>query len=132
MPPSAQAGEPAGATAGDASATASDQGRSPAPTPDANGVYRLGNGVWSPRLVRMVTPQYTAPAMRARLEGTVVFECVVKKDGTVGDLRVVKSLDAGLDQEAIKAVKQWRFTPATFRDEPVAALATCQVEFKLR
>ncbi|MGB7217221.1 MAG: energy transducer TonB [Vicinamibacterales bacterium] len=124
--------DPGGAATGDAAPAASAATPKLVPTPDANGVYRLGDGVWAPRIVRTVKPQYTAAAIRAKLEGTVALECVVKKDGTVGNVRVVRSLDADLDEEAIKAVKQWRFTPGTFRDDPVAVLATCQVEFKLR
>ena len=52
--------------------------------------------------------------MRMKVQGAVDLECVVKKDGTVGDCRVVKSLDKqyGMDQEAMKAARQWLFTPA--------------------
>lgn len=131
-PLAARSVEPASAASTDAGAQAGDSGRSPVPTPDANGVYRLGNGVLSPRPIRIVKPQYTASTMRARIEGTVVLECVVKKDGTVGDVRIAASLHPDLDQEAIRAVRQWSFAPATLRDEPVAAFATCQVEFKVR
>ena len=58
-------------------------------------------------------PQYTADAMRAKVQGTVLLECVVMPDGSVGNVEIVRSLDStfGLDQEAIKAAKQWRFRP---------------------
>ena len=79
------------------------------------GTYRPGNGVTIPQLVREVKPAYTADAMRAKVQGTVWLECVVMPDGTVGRVEVVRSLDStfGLDQEAIKAAKQWRFRPGT-------------------
>src|ERR1019366_2923315 len=74
------------------------------------GVYRPGNGVTLPRVLREVKPQYTSDAMRAKVQGTVLLECVVQKDGSVGDVQVVRSLDStfGLDQQAIIAAKAWR------------------------
>jgi TonB family protein len=98
------------------------------------GVYRPGNGVDLPRVEREVKPQYTAEAMRAKVQGTVLLECVVLPDGTVGNVQVVKSLDSsfGLDQEAIKAAKQWRFRPGTRQGQPVAVLVTIELTFTLR
>ena len=98
------------------------------------GVYRPGSGVINPRIVREVKPQYTADAMRAKVQGTVLLECVVLADGTVGRVDVVKSLDPtfGLDQEAVKAAKQWRFQPGTRFGEPVAVLVTIELTFTLR
>jgi protein TonB len=98
------------------------------------GAYRPGNGVLLPRAIREVKPQYTADAMRAKVQGRVVLECVVLPDGTVGQVDVVKSLDQtfGLDQEAIKAAKQWRFAPGTRFGEPVAVLVTIELTFTLR
>jgi protein TonB len=98
------------------------------------GAYRPGNGVLLPRPLREVKPQYTADAMRAKVQGTVLLECVVLPDGTVGKVEVVRSLDSafGLDQEAIKAAKQWRFAPGTRFGEPVAVLVTIELTFTLR
>jgi TonB family protein len=98
------------------------------------GVYRPGSGVINPRILREVKPQYTADAMRAKVQGTVLLECVVLADGTVGRVDVVKSLDPtfGLDQEAVKAAKQWRFVPGTRFGEPVAVLVTIELTFTLR
>jgi len=98
------------------------------------GVYRPGNGVTLPRLVKEVKPQYTSDAMRAKVQGTVLVECVVRPDGTVGDVQVVRSLDQtfGLDQEAIKAARQWRFQPGTRLGEPVPVLITIELTFTLR
>ena len=98
------------------------------------GFYRPGNGVELPRVIREVKPQYTAEAMRAKVQGTVLLECVVLADGSVGNVEVVKSLDGtfGLDQEAIKAAKQWRFQPGRRLNEPVAVLVTIELTFTLR
>jgi protein TonB len=98
------------------------------------GFYRPGNGVELPRVIREVKPQYTAEAMRAKVQGTVLLECVVLADGSVGNVEVAKSLDGtfGLDQEAIKAAKQWRFQPGRRFGEPVAVLVTIELTFTLR
>lgn len=98
------------------------------------GVYRPGNGVTLPRVLREVKPQYTSDAMRAKVQGTVLLECVVRPDGAVGDIQVIRSLDPtfGLDQEAIRAAKQWRFAPGTRLGEPVAVLITIELTFTLR
>ena len=98
------------------------------------GAYRPGNGVETPRLLKEVKPQYTAQAMRAKIQGEVLLECVVQPDGTVGNIRVVRSLDSafGLDQEAIKAARQWRFAPGTRQGQPVPVLVTIAIAFTLR
>jgi len=98
------------------------------------GAYRPGNGVLVPRLLKKIDPQYTADAMRAKVQGMVVLECVVMPDGTIGKVDIVRSLDStfGLDQEAIKAARQWRFEPGTRFGEPVAVLVTIELVFTLR
>ena len=98
------------------------------------GVYRPGSGVKIPQLVREVKPRYTADAMRAKVQGMVWLEVVVRPDGTVGDITVTKSLDTvfGLDEEAIRAAKQWRFVPGTRFGEPVSVLVSIELSFTLR
>jgi TonB family protein len=58
----------------------------------------------------------------------------VLPDGTVGDVKITRSLDPtfGLDQEAIKAAKQFRFVPGTRFGQPVAVLVSFEIEFTLR
>jgi TonB family protein len=87
-----------------------------------------------PRVLKEVKPQYTAEAMRAEIQGAVLVECVVKADGTVGDVEVLRSLDKtfGLDQEAIKAARAWQFEPGTRNGEPVPVLVTIELTFTLR
>ena len=76
-------------------------------------VYQPGNGVSDPVLVKNVRPVYTPDAKQRRVEGIVVLLVVVRTDGTVGDAEVTKSLDPDLDQQAVNAVRQWEFKPAT-------------------
>lgn len=98
------------------------------------GAYRPGSGVSTPRLLQEVKPQYTADAMRAKVQGSVWLECIVMPDGSVGQVRVTKSLDSvfGLDQEAIKAARQWKFMPGMRQGEPVPVLITIELTFTLR
>ena len=86
-----------------------------------DGPYRAGNGVLPPRVKRKVDPQYSAEAMRAKIQGTVLLEAVVQRDGRVTNVRVIRSLDQtfGLDVKAIEAARKWEFYPGTRLGEPV-------------
>ena len=98
------------------------------------GIYRPGNGVSMPTVLAEVKPSYTAEAMRAKIQGIVMVEAVVGEDGNIGQVKVVRSLDPtfGLDQEAIKAVRKWRFRPGTRFGQPVAVLVEIELTFTLR
>ena len=99
------------------------------------GVYASvpGNGVTLPQLLRQVSPQYTSDAMRAEIQGVVVIGCVVEVDGSIGATRVLRSLDRayGLDENALKAAKQWRFTPGTKDGVAVPVAITIDMTFTL-
>jgi periplasmic protein TonB len=97
------------------------------------GVFRPGNGVSPPVATYVPKPQYTADAMRARIQGTVWVECVVQVSGSCTNLQVVRSLDPtfGLDQEALKAARLFRFRPGMRQGEPVAVLVTIELSFSL-
>jgi periplasmic protein TonB len=99
-----------------------------------DGPYGIGNGVTGPELIHRTPPQYSAEAMRAKLQGVAVLSGVVGIDGLLHDIRVVRSLDPafGLDQEAIRCVRQWRFRPGTRQGKPVAVYVTIEVAFNLR
>ena len=98
------------------------------------GAYRPGSGIENPRLLREVKPQYTADAMRAKIQGTAVLDCVVNTDGAVSECQIARSLDSsfGLDQEAVKAAKQWKFVPGRRMGQPVPVLVTIELTFTLR
>lgn len=87
-----------------------------------------------PRVVREVKPRYTPDAMRQRIQGTVLMEMVVTDDGTVGEMAILQSLDPvfGLDEEAMKAAKAWRFEPARLDGKPVPLIVTLELQFTLK
>jgi TonB family protein len=99
---------------------------------EGGGPFRPGSGIEPPTLLREVIGSYTDDARRRGIQGEVLLEIVIGRDGSVGDVRVVRGLDRGLDQRAIEAVRQWRFSPAKRRGVPVDLLVEVAVEFKLR
>ncbi len=96
------------------------------------GPYRPGSGVIPPKLLREVKADYTDEARRRGLRGDTLLEIVVRRDGSVGDVRILKSLGGGLDERAIAAVRQWKFAPATRHGAPVDVVVEVAVEFMLR
>jgi TonB family protein len=108
----------------------------PEPLQDAfaNGAYWPGDvGVVAPQVLRSVVPKYTAQAMRDKLQGVVEVEVVVQPDGSVSSVRVLRSIDPvdGLDDNAVAAAKQTRFTPGTLNGQPVSVLMTLELNFRL-
>jgi TonB family protein len=96
------------------------------------GPYRPGSGIEPPRLLHEVKPDYPEEARRQGLAGEVELEIVVRRDGTVGDVRVLRRLGHGLDERAIDAVRRWRFAPARRLGAPVDVVVEVAVEFRLR
>jgi len=96
------------------------------------GPYRPGSGITAPAIIQEVKPDYTEEGRRRHLEGDVVLEIIVKRDGTVGNVKLVQGLGAGLDQRAMEAVRQWRFSPAKRYGTPVDVIVEIAMEFKLR
>jgi periplasmic protein TonB len=97
-------------------------------------VYTPGNGVSLPAATRQVAPQYTSEAMANRIEGSVGLSTVVRADGRVGDVKVIRSLDSvhGLDEAAVRAMKQWEFKPGTKDGKPVAVRVAIDMTFTLK
>jgi TonB family protein len=104
------AGEP---FAAGVSATLSDEGMSP------------------PELVEEVRPIYSIEAMRRQLQGTVGLEAVVTETGSVGDVRVTKSLHVDLDESALAHVRRWRFKPATLDGRAIPVTVRVEIDFRL-
>lgn len=96
------------------------------------GPFRPGSGVEPPRLLREVKADYTDEARRANIEGEVELEIVVRRDGTVGDVRIIRGLRGGLNERAVNAVRQWRFAPGRMKGVPVDVVVEVGVEFRLR
>jgi protein TonB len=97
-----------------------------------DGAYHIGGDVTAPTVVYRVDPEYSEEARRARHEGTVVLEAVVRKDGTVDVVHLVRSLGFGLDQNAIEALKVWRFRPGMRNGVPVDVTLNIEVRFNIR
>jgi len=96
------------------------------------GPYRPGSGIDPPSLLREVKPTYTEEARTRGIRGEVVMEIVVRRDGSVGDVRVLQGLGYGLDARALEAVRQWRFAPARRRGTPVDVIVEVAMEFEIR
>jgi periplasmic protein TonB len=97
----------------------------------SEGVYRIGGGVSVPRLLTMQQPEWTAEARAAQIEGAVELLATIGQDGIPRDLRVQEALGFGLDEEAIRCVRSWRFTPGVLAGSPVPVAATLKVNFLL-
>ncbi len=102
----------------------------PPPPPAEEKQYRPGGNIQEPRKIKNVPPIYPEFAKTARVQGMVIIEAVIAKDGTVKDARVLKSV-ALLDQSALDAVRQWRFTPTLLNGVPVEVIMTVTVNFTL-
>ena len=127
-----------GGRGGDGKGSGVGPGTGPGLGPGRNGGTgdgdQAGNGVVSPRLIREIKPGYTPEAMRARIQGMVTLSAVVLPDGSVGTAHVVRSLDSafGLDEEALKTVKLWRFMPGTLAGRAVPVMVEIELTFTLR
>ncbi len=95
------------------------------------GTYRVGGGVSAPQVLYKVDPEYSEEARKAKYSGTVMIQLVVDPDGHARNIRVVRSLGLGLDEKAIEAVNKWKFKPGLKNGQPVAVIATIEVNFRL-
>ncbi len=97
------------------------------------GVYAaVPPGGTQPDEVDRVVPRYPPIARRAGVEGAVVIRGIVRRDGTIDDVEVIKNLPYGLGEAAREAVSQWRFRPATFHGDPIDVYYTVTVNFRLQ
>ncbi len=96
------------------------------------GVYRVGGGVTPPTVLSRFEPVYSEEARKAKYQGVVVLSAIVRKDGTIEILKVVRSLGLGLDENAIQALKRWRFRPGMKGGKPVDVALNIEVNFSLR
>ena len=96
------------------------------------GVFRVGGGITPPSILFKRDPIYSEEARKAQYQGTVVLEAIVRKDGSVEILRVVRSLGFGLDENAMKALKEWKFRPGMRNGVPVDVALNIEVNFNLR
>jgi protein TonB len=97
------------------------------------GPMQVGGDVLPPVPYHQPRPNYTPGAMQAKRTGEVTIEAVVLADGSVGQVRLITSLDRvfGLDEEAIRTAKLWRFKPATLHGKPVDVLVRFILQFRI-
>lgn len=112
------------------------QGHGTGVGPGGNGGYggglmNVGGGVSAPRVIYSVEPQFTSEARQADYQGVVAIQLIVDSQGTPQDIRVVRHLGMGLDERAIEAVKQYKFSPAMYQGHPVSVQMMIDVDFRL-
>ncbi|HUP46395.1 MAG TPA: energy transducer TonB [Thermoanaerobaculia bacterium] len=93
---------------------------------------RVGGNVKAPVSIKRVDPVYTEIARKARIEGIVIIEAIIDRNGNVTDARVLKPLPMGLDQAALDAVRQWKFRPGTLNNQPIPVIYNLTVNFRLQ
>lgn len=91
----------------------------------------LRAGMQPPVVIYKIEPEYSEQARKARIQGTIVIEGVIDEKGNTHALRVRDGLGLGLDEQAIEAVKKWRFRPATRGGKPLAIIGTFYLTFRL-
>jgi TonB family protein len=82
-----------------------------------------------PKVVKETPPLYTKSAFDREIEGRVVLKVIIRKDGSIGPLRVDQHLDDGLDEAAVEAVRKWQFAPARVKGEAINVLINIEVDF---
>ncbi len=94
-------------------------------------LYEVKNGVLPPRATYTPEPEFSAAARKARFQGTVIVQIVIDKRGNVTRIKLERGAGYGLDENAMEAVKVWRFTPATKDGQPVPIKMKIEVSFNL-
>lgn len=104
-----------------------------AKAPSQEVAVEVGPGVTPPRAVFTPDPDYPESLRKGKhkIQGTCMLGIIVDKEGLVQDVHVTRSLNKQLDQNAIDAVKHWKFTPAMRDGKPVAVLTSVEVDFRL-
>jgi periplasmic protein TonB len=102
----------------------------PAPKP-MQSLFKVGQGVREPKRISGLAPEYPLIARNAHVQGVVMLEAVINERGEVGRIKVLKSAPL-LDQAAITAVQQWRYTPTLLNGVPVSVLMTITINFTLQ
>jgi len=113
-------------------ATAEVTSMPPGPSFGEGAVLPCGGAVTMPQVVKERKPSYTQSAMKAGITGSVEMEVVVGVDGSVADARVIKPLHPELDEQAISAVKDWKFSPGVMNGKPVPVLVMIEMTFTTR
>jgi TonB family protein len=103
----------------------------PAATPTVQGEIYRAPGPNPPALLFKTEPDYSAEARKGKLQGDMALSLIVEPDGKVSNIRILRPLGMGLNEQAIAAVMQWRFKPAMRDGKPVRVSAQITVNFRL-
>ncbi len=103
----------------------------PPPPPEPREPRRVSNGVQNSRLIHKIDPSYPELAKRARVSGIVLLQVTVDERGLVAAIKLIRGHPL-LNQSAIDAVSQWRYSPTLLSGEPLPVIATVTVNFVLR
>jgi len=129
-------------TAEDKKSESQTESKPPRPNPDSFGIYHAGAGVTPPKIIFTVEPEFSEKARKKKISGNCVVSLIVATNGTATDIHVVRSIadtvpikqhEAALelDQNAVKVVSQYRFTPATYRGTPVPYRLNVEVNYQI-
>jgi len=99
-----------------------------------NGAYKVGiGGIGFPRCINCPDPSYSDQARSAKVSGIVVLHLIITAEGHTANIQVQRSLGYGLDEEAVKAVGSWRFSPAIGLDgKPVPVWTDIEAQFRIK
>jgi TonB family protein len=95
-------------------------------------VYRIGGNVKPPQIIKHREPKYSDLALRLKYEGITVLQCTLTEAGTPEDIRIIRPAGFGLDENAVQAVKDWTFKPATREGRPVRVVVNVEVNYRMR
>ena len=125
-------GVPGGVVGGVVGGVFSDLPAPPPPpsVPVARAPVRVGGDVKAPALIERVQPEYPEIARRARVEGVVILEAVVDRQGRVEEVRVLRSIPL-LDRAAVDAVRHWRYSPLLVSGQPESFIVTVTINFSV-
>jgi TonB family protein len=106
----------------------------PPPPSEPTGPIRfvVGGKITEPEKLSGPVPLYPEAARRARIQGVVVLECIIGKNGDVTDVKVLRGLPLGFTESAVDAVRSWKFKPSTLNEKPVEVLYILTVRFNLQ
>lgn len=102
------------------------------PPSEPEGPIMVGGDVKAPEKLSAPPPAYTEIARKARIQGVVIVQAIIDKEGQVTNVKILKGLPMGLDKAAVEAIKKWTFKPATLNGKPVAVYYNLTVNFQLQ